>query len=511
MLKKHLLPFIVFITGACVLIIEIVAMRLLSPYFGNTIFTVSSVISVILAALSIGYYMGGKWADRNPSWQLFFQIILYSGLILLFIYYLGILALPFLSAAFSIVYGPLVSALFLFFLPAFLLGTLSPYAVKLQSLQLTEEGIGTIAGSIFFWSTLGSILGSLLAGFYLIPNFGIDKIFIGVGIVLFALGFLPLLMIKKKNSRMVFDFLAFAVMMILIPLAIQVTSGKVLLKKDGLYEKITIYDGNYEGRSTRFFQQDRSSSGAMFLDTQDPKDLVYEYTKYYALYKIFTPSVQQALVIGGGAYSIPKALLTSLPNATVDVVEIEPLLHQLAQQYFFLKEDPRLKVHIEDGRRFLQSSNKKYDLIFSDVYYSLFSIPSHFTTQEFFTLAKNKLNPNGIFIANLIGDLKPERTSFILSELKTFQSIFPNSYFFAVRSPLEIGPQNLIFVGYNSDQRVDFSADFIKNNPDPLIRNLSQKRFDPASLDLSSYPLLTDNYSPVEYLTGKFLLRQFSR
>jgi predicted membrane-bound spermidine synthase len=125
-LKRRLLPVAVFLTGASVLILEVVAVRVLSPYYGNTIFTVSSVISVILLALSFGYYAGGKLADRHPTLPWFFAIILVSGLVLLLFYFLGTITLPILSSVLSISVGPLVSAALLFLLPAMLLGTLSP-------------------------------------------------------------------------------------------------------------------------------------------------------------------------------------------------------------------------------------------------------------------------------------------------------------------------------------------------------------------------------------------------
>src|ERR1700722_19608609 len=122
--NRILLPFAVFITGASVLIVEVLGVRVLSPFYGNTIFTVSSVISVILLALSVGYYAGGKLADRRPTLQYFFGLILLSGLLLLGFYCLGTFVLPILSAKLSISVGPLVSATLLFLLPAILLGTL---------------------------------------------------------------------------------------------------------------------------------------------------------------------------------------------------------------------------------------------------------------------------------------------------------------------------------------------------------------------------------------------------
>jgi len=171
LIKKNFLLFVVFLTGASVLIIEIVAVRILSPYYGNTIFTVSSVISVILAALSLGYYAGGKLADRYPSQRYFFGIILLSGLALLFFHFVGTIALRPLSVTFSISSGPLISSIILFLLPAFLLGTLSPYAIKLQSDHSPEQGVGSVAGEIFFLVNRGKYCWKLVSGFCLNPSF----------------------------------------------------------------------------------------------------------------------------------------------------------------------------------------------------------------------------------------------------------------------------------------------------------------------------------------------------
>src|SRR5262249_53407456 len=159
--------------------------------------------SVILLALSCGYYVGGKLADRRATLRFFFGLIFVAGLILLFFYSLGAFLLPVLGAGLSIVLGPLVSAMLLFFPGAMLLGTLSPYGVKLQSIHLGKENVGSAAGGIFFWSTLGSICGSLSAGFVLIPRFGIDRILIANGVVLSVLGLLPLLLLGDGKKRIV--------------------------------------------------------------------------------------------------------------------------------------------------------------------------------------------------------------------------------------------------------------------------------------------------------------------
>lgn len=507
-LKQSALPAAVFITGACVLVIETVATRALSPFFGNTIFTFSSVISVILVALSAGYYAGGKLADKQPSLKLFFGIIAASGAVLLAFYLLSVFALPFLSAALPLTTGPLISSSLLFLAPAFLLGLLSPFAVKLQSARFPEQGVGSVAGTMFFWSTLGSIGGSLLTGFVLIPHLGVDKIFTATGIILCLLGIIPFALMSKKDRRLPSAFVMVLVPAIFALSAAGQTWNGAVYAVDGLYEKIVIFDGEYEGRPARFFQQDRSSSGAMFLDSSDPTDLAYEYTKYYSLYKIFNPNAERALVIGGGAYSIPKALLAELPESVIEVAEIEPSLFSLAKEYFGLTDDKRLVNHVEDGRRLLAESDEKYDIIFGDAYHSLYSIPQHLTTLEFFKLAKSRMTDGGTFIINVIGDISPEAPSMTWSEIKTFRTVFPNSYFFASRNPDNTEAQNIIFIGVNGDKEVDFNSEEIAESGNKIIASLSEKRIDLSRVDFSEHVTLTDNYAPVEYLTSRVLKRE---
>jgi spermidine synthase len=469
----------VFITGASVLILEVVAVRILSPYYGNTIFTVSSVISVILLALSVGYYVGGALADRRPSLEWFFSIILAGGVLLLAFHLIGIVTLPKIGPALSIVSGPLVSAGLLFLAPALLLGAVAPYAVKLHSLAAPNTGVGRTAGAIFFWSTLGSITGSLLAGFVLIPRVGIDRIIIGTALVLVLLGTGALVALRARRTRI---YAASVTSIVVFGLAWWIATpvdAGVVYVRDGVYQKITIYEGAFVGRPARFLLLDRSESGATFLDSRDPTDLVYDYTKYHSLYKIFAPRLQRALVLGGGSYSVPKALLKEAAGVEVDVAEIEPSLFDLAKQYFGVTESPRLHNHVQDGRRFLQETASTYDLIFGDVYYSYFSVPPQFTTHEFFTLARARLNRDGVFIANMIGDLSRRQPSLIMAELRTFRDVFPNSYFFAVESPEKTALiQNITLVGYNSNRRIDITSPPVTTNADALIRFLRYKQLD---------------------------------
>ena len=496
---KSAIPFYVFITGACVLVIEIVAIRILAPYFGNTIFTVSSVLSVVLAALSLGYYVGGKTSDKYPDERFFYGIITISGFCVILLHLMSLIFLPIFGYKLSITQGPLISSILLFFFQSFLLGMLSPFAIKLQKERSENLGIGTVSGQIFFWSTLGSIFGSLSSGFFLIPNFSLDKIVIGVGFVLIALGLYGIF--KAKIWQKISLSLLLAVCFLFFSKSLGLASSNTIFIKDSAYQKIIVYENVYNGKTTRFLQQDKNPSSAMYLESEE---LPYEYTKYYALYQLFNKKIKESLTIGGGAYSVPKTLLHELPEANIDVAEIDPLLFEVGKKYFNVPDaDPRFNNFAEDGRRFLNDSKKQYDFIFSDAYSSFFSIPEHLTTQEFFKLTKNKLSENGVFIANVIGSLNENPESFLLSEIKTFKSVFENSYFFAVNSVDSTKIQNIIFVGWNSDKKIDFDGPEIIKNKNYIIANLKSKKIDLSKINLSTYPILTDNYAPVDYLISK--------
>lgn len=487
----------VFITGLCVLVLEICATRIIAPYYGNTIYTTSSVIGTTLAALAMGYWLGGLLCDKHPNPHLFYGIIFTGGFLTSRIYQGILYVLPVLPTVLSIQMGPLVASLILFFVPIFILGMLSPFAIKLYARE--QGSIGAKSGQVFFWSTTGSIAGSLLAGFVFIPYVGLNSIIIATAITLCILGFLGFIL---QNPFKLKPFLALLALFLYTLISFWILPPEpnplILYDRDGVYEKITIYDGQWQGRPARFLMQDTSSSAAMYLDDSD---LVYNYTKYYALTYLFKPKPSRVLIIGGGAYSMPKAFLQDNPTTNVDVAEIEPQLKDLAKTYFSLQDSPRLVNYIQDGRQLLNQNTATYDAIVSDVYYSYFSIPPQFCTQEFFELAKQRLTENGVFIGNFAGTLNPSAPSLTFSEIKTFKSVFPNSYFFAVQSPDTKTSQNIIFLGINGKQTIDFTI--LKNSKNPIIANLGQKNIDISSYDFSDHATLTDNYSPIEYLVGR--------
>ena len=411
------------------------------------------------------------------------------------------IVLPKLSYSLPLDYGPLLASAVLFSLPSFLLGMLSPFAIKLQKMKMKGVGVGKISGEVFFVSTFGSIFGSLIAGFFLIPNFGIGNIINGVGILLFAIGFLGIVADIKKNNMFIIVFL-FSIITSISLNSSSYIQKEVVYEDDGLYQKITIFDTQLKGRPTRLLFQDAGSSSGIVLNSDE---IAFDYAKYYVLYKLFDDIVENVLVIGGGAYTLPELYVEELSGISVDVAEIEPDLYRLSKEYFGVSDNPRIVNHIKDGRRMLFDTEKEYDVMFVDAYSSFHSIPIHMATYEFFSLSKSKLSNGGIFIANIIGDLKNNTPSYLLSEIRTFRKVFPNSYIFAVNSPRSNKRQNIIFLGIKGDKVINFDK-LAENYPDDeILTGLKSKLVDLDKFVFEEQILLTDDYAPVDVLTALYI------
>lgn len=487
------LQLTVFISGACVLALEIVALRILEPYFGTTLYSLSSVLSVVLFALSVGYAIGGRLADRNPSRTQFYQILTYAGYAVFLLVVLRQYILPTLGNILPISYGPLICSLLLFFVPNLLLGILSPYAIQLEVLQKKQQS-GRIAGDLFFWSTIGSIAGSLLTGFLLVPNLGLYSVLLGIGFMLCVVGIVPRLSSIRREL-----LIPFFLITIFIATSPTVDPG-VIYAREGMYQSIQVRDTTYQNHSARFLTLGGSVESGQLLDSEEQ---AFDYTKYFALYRVLKPETKLVLAIGAGAYTIPKAFVAELPEVQVDTADIEPLLLPIAQNYFGLTDTSRIHTHLVDGRRMLMNAKSPYDFIYSDVYHTIYSIPPHLTTLEFYTQAHAALAADGVFMANITGSLLQDKQSFLFSEMRTFREAFQNSYFIGVTSTTSPGFQNVIFIGMASDKQVDWNSDAITKNPDPIIREAPQHLIDTSTYNLENYPILTDDYAPVEYLIAK--------
>ena len=499
--RRNILYAAVFITGAAVLVIEVLAFRILSPYFGSTIYTTSSVIAVVLAALSIGYYVGGRIADARPSRTWFWILIFLGGLSVVILQFISPLLLSELSLSLSLTYGPLVSSLLLFFLGPFLLGTVSPFAIKLVSMHASERGLGTIAGKVFFYSTVGSIAGSLLTGFVFIPRWGISSVITTTGLILMFFAGVALLAERKIQVAVVLLGVGVGALFGLTDSAR--TAGNVVFAADGRYEKIAVVDTQYDGFSARILYLDRNPSAGIVRETGE---ILFSYMKYWRMGELAEEPIERALVLGGGGYIVPREILQEYPDARVDVVEIEPRLEEISRMYFGVPSSSHIQTFLMDGRQFLQRQDGRYDLLFIDAFNSFAGIPAHMATREFFESARESLSESGVLVMNVIGSSDSREPSIVPSIIKTFTSVFPpdHSYVFALKDPEDRGAlQNFILVSFAGDYEA-LESSRLASAGAPL-NALASRRVALENLDLSSQIILSDDYSPVEYLTGELL------
>ena len=495
-----LLNIVVFISGAVLMALEIVGSRVLAPHFGSSIFVWGSLISVVLAALSIGYYWGGWLSAREPSYGKLLTLLLIPGILIFF--------LPFIypsvnesiaSVDFGNRLNPLVACSVLFLLPGIFLGTISPYVIRLAATQL--DTVGSTAGSLYAVSTCGSIFGTLLTAFYLIPALGVSNIIhtLGITLVCLSLVVVPLIRLQRVSvARAVtaVSFILGLVSMVWTPFA----WAKTLLQKDTFYHHIRIEEDD----EARYMYFDRTLQSAMNL--KDPTALRLIYSRYTSLGFTFRPDARKMLIIGLGGGSIPKKVQKEFPNIEIDAVDIDPEVVKLAKDYFHVKEGKQMRLHAQDGRLFLTRTQNQYDIILIDAYFTD-AMPFHLTTKQFFELAQKRLTPNGIIVANLISAVTGPSGKIARAFVRTQRQVFPQTYVFAARRADNVSLdtiQNVIVIATRDKQRIDIK-DIVKRAggldkglfPDP-IQDIAVAYFDkPVPEDV---PILTDDYAPTDNL-----------
>jgi len=529
--------------------LEFAASRLLIPVFGSSIYTWGSLIGVILACLSLGYHVGGRLADKkNPTFMKFCSIIFSAGLYIVFIPLISPAVISFSSSVAPATtnnsqYSSLLATFVLLITPTFLLGIVSPYAVKLATKTLSR--LGNIAGNLYSAATMGSIICTFLTVFVLIPSFEIKYI-------IFALGLTLIIPSSIVGLRKLPKILAGCIVIVLLlfvsntfslvglvsPASYYYPGGTIIHQAETPYSHLDVVDfgnntnNNVGGSNTRVLYLNGLEHSMMSKD--DPNKLAVDYTQYFPLGFVFNPTAKNVLFVGGGGFSGPKYFLNTYHNFNVSVVEIDPVVTQVAERYFDLNNNnPRLKIYTDDARNFLSSNNsqskKNYDLIILDAY-SRDYIPFHLMTLQYFQLLYNKLTPNGVIVSNQIGSLVGDASNLYRAVYKTMTSVFPAVYAFPVEPDSNTVVQNIILVAaknpadivYHNQSKIrqqqmklisdsnsnnNISSDYFKN--DNVIHSIdyAQYLYDSAKIKTNDVPLLTDQYAPVENLlnpiTGK--------
>jgi spermidine synthase len=271
-------------------------------------------------------------------------------------------------------------------------------------------------------------------------------------------------------------------------------ASTVRYTSDGAYELIRVVDQPMaNGVTKRVLWLDRSASSGVLLPSGAP---AFGYMGYVDLLGIFPGAVSRALVLGAGTGVVAKSLYERYPDATIDIVDVEPKLFDLAHTYFALPDSPRIVTHVADGREFLRTSHTGYQVIFGDMYSTLFSVPWHVMTKEYYRRVYDSLDNGGVYMANIIGSLDVSTPSLFWSTVRTMRQVFDNVSVFAVDDPASNSVQNFILVAAKGTSVLDAVGTRDPASMSSYARLLVHAvNYDPNDLDL--YDIFTDDRAPV--------------
>ena len=522
----------VFLAGGALLSLEIASSRVMAPYFGSSLFVWGALIGIVLAGLSVGYWVGGIVADRWATARVFVGVLGLAALL--------VLAIPFVDGWIleQVVrwnpgprLNPVVATIAIFGLPSVVLGTVSPIAVKLLARSL--ERLGRTAGRLFAVSTAGSIAGTFATAFFLIPELGTDQLIATLAVVLLlaaaAVALVERLVIPSLLSLVV-AAASFAAVLSLAPdqggtvAASQLQNWSPVYRQRGAesrtgapeagqegYELLYAKDSRYhriavvEDGDSRYLRFDSSFQSGMYQD--DPYETRFEYSDYLQLSLAYNADARNVLFIGLGGGSAPKRMWRDFPSVRFDAVEIDPDVVDVAYRFFELPRDERLDVEVEDGRRYLVQNDGPWDAIVIDAFYSD-SIPFHLATQEFLDLARSRLAPGGVIVTNIIGAVGGAESRLFRSMLRTYRAVFPTVAVHPVRVEGDTnlgGVRNVILVaGEGAAPSKGFLTErwreVRRRSPGaPDLTTALQDRVD-RPIPTNDVPVLTDDYAPTDAL-----------
>lgn len=316
-MKKYKLEITVFLCGAIGMILELVAARVLSPYVGSSNLIWTTIIGVMLTSMSLGYWIGGKFADKKPEIGILSNFILLGAIFTSLIPIMETtLVENLIKISGNLVVIAFIAATVIFGIPSFVLAIVSPYAVKLKDKQLEE--VGKISGKTSSLSTIGSIVGTFLAGFFLIPTFGVRTIVLGVTI---TLTIISIALYPNKNKK----YIAFITVLTICLIGFCVL-GKVLFEKqhpeiikdvDSEYSRIWVLQAKNESTTFKTLQVD---TGRESYINEKTGEMGAGYLYFYDLMEYFNKNTNSTLMIGGAAYTYPMHYIKKYPEKTIDVV-----------------------------------------------------------------------------------------------------------------------------------------------------------------------------------------------
>lgn len=495
---KYFLILLVFVSGMTSLALEMCASHLLGAYFGTSLYIWAVLIGLILIYLTIGYFLGGRLADRHPSPQVLCMITAAAALTTSLIPFVsqGILSWSVSAIAqvsVSAFLGSLLGTVLLFAIPVTLLGLVSPFAVRLVTQEIGRSG--RVSGSLYAISTGGSILGAFLPVLWLIPTFGVRRTFLIFGTLLFAAslwGLRPLL-------RPAF---ALVLVALILPLGPLKNIPYLTYEQESLYNYIQVTQLP-DGTRELILNEGQAIHSIYYPDHN--KVLTGWYWDYFLAAPYFnagfTPQkkIQRVAIIGLAGGTIAHQITQVYGPVPIDGVEIDPAIVNVGRKYFDMNE-PNLHVSIQDGRTFLATTHEKYDLVVIDAFQQPY-IPFQLTTREFFTQIREHLSPTGVIALNTAHTNTDYRL--VQAFVNTMSQVFPGVYTFDV--PNTFNTEVMATMQPTSVET--FRSNLSKLDPTTVMGQVANEVSPVVKQGRPDGGIVfTDDRAPIEQITDQLLL-----
>ena len=476
----------VFVTGAAVMLLELLGTRVIAPFYGTSLYVWSALIAVTMVALSVGYFWGGILADRYGR-KLFVWILLAASA--------GVFMIPLADATvlqwtdpLGLRLGSLVSA-FILFMPALVaLGMAGPAAVKAGTRHL--EGLGVSAGRLYAVSTMGSVFGTFLLAYFLFPAFGTNCILLTLGTVLLLAALLHGLISGRQRLNLIIGALVATLGGSAVFDALsghELASPKgftVISERESLYGKVRVIDNPMQ--DLRLLSSDASVIGAASIGTGLNR---LTYQQIVGLLPLMRPGMSQALVIGQGAGHMAGDLF-SRHGIRVDTIELDPAVAEAAERHFgFVKSGIQ---RIGDGRYEVRKLQGPYDLVIHDCFTGG-SEPTHLLTREALMDIKRTLSERGLMALNLVAFRSPDANLPLRSVIKTVSAVFGQVKVYRSEPDNDFND----FIILASDQPLEAES---KRLTSVMLTWLKARE---TAVDSAGGILITDDYNPLESLQVK--------
>ena len=409
---KYLILLLAFIEGGAVMCVELCSAKILSPYFGTSIYVWASVLGITLTALMSGYYLGGYISSNNQKKSIIFWLMLIAGGLVTLTPIISSLILP-TTINLSLLTGTIVSLMCFLFLPLMLFGAVSPLIINLLTSEAKESGKSS--GNVYAISTLGGIVTTFTVGFYTLPQFGITYTLYGYGILVMAIA--TFMFVKTRTFKTPVS-LVFLAAILSLNFQNKIDTKEVIYQSEGILGEVKVVDRTLFNYKENVYKNYRelmvNNISQTVMDKQNPESNYWNYVEVLTYNINSYATGNEALLLGLGGGTLYKQLEKN--NINVDVVEIDDRIEKIAKKYFNISND--VNVVVDDARHFINTTDKKYDIIIYDLYHSE-TPPVHLMTKEAFKEIKTKLNKNGILVVNFYGFITGSRGKAARSIYKT--------------------------------------------------------------------------------------------